>query len=201
VTRRAPAGKVNRTTRANASARSAPARQPDVLPKLDRWLWLVWPGLLAATALAYFPVWHGGMLWDDDGHMTPPDLRPLAGLWRIWFVIGATQQYYPLTHSVFWVLHRLTGDDTLGYHLVNIGLHATSAFLAVLILRAAGGTGGGAGRCHLRAASDRGRVGGVDERAQEHAFGRVRAGRPSWRIWSSIVAAGGRRMSWRPPCS
>jgi Flp pilus assembly protein TadD len=135
VSRRAPAGKVNRSTRAKAYARSAPARQPDVLPTPDRWLWLVWPGLLAATALAYFPVWHGGMLWDDEGHITPPDLRSLAGLWRIWFVIGATQQYYPLTHSVFWVLHRLIGDDTLGYHLVNIGLHATSAFLFVLILR------------------------------------------------------------------
>ena len=33
---------------------------------------------------------------------------------------GATQQYYPLLHSAFWLEHKLWGDATLGYHLVNI---------------------------------------------------------------------------------
>jgi tetratricopeptide (TPR) repeat protein len=75
------------------------------------------------------------MLWDDDGHLTRPDLRPLSGLWRIWFDIGATQQYYPVVHSAFWIMARLWGDHTLGYHLVNIVLHATSAALLVVILR------------------------------------------------------------------
>ncbi len=49
--------------------------------------------------------------------------------------MGATQQYYPLLHSAFWVEHKLWGDATLGYHLVNILLHAAAAVLVALILR------------------------------------------------------------------
>jgi tetratricopeptide (TPR) repeat protein len=40
-----------------------------------------------------------------------------------------------LVHSVFWVEHRLWGDSTVGYHLINILLHAFSALLLVRILR------------------------------------------------------------------
>jgi len=100
--------------------------------------WGVWVLLLAlmlATLAAYHPAWHGSMLWDDDRHITRSDLRSTEGLWRIWFDLGATQQYYPLTHSAFWVQHKLWGDDTLGYHLVNIVLHALAAFLVAVVLR------------------------------------------------------------------
>ena len=40
-----------------------------------------------------------------------------------------------MVHSVFWVEHKLWGDATLGYHLVNILLHAFSALLLLKILR------------------------------------------------------------------
>lgn len=91
--------------------------------------------LVLATALAYQPAWQGERLWDDDGHMTKVELRSLEGLGRIWTDIGATQQYYPVTHSVFWLQHRLWGDRTTGYHFLNILLHGCSAFLLVLVLR------------------------------------------------------------------
>jgi tetratricopeptide (TPR) repeat protein len=91
--------------------------------------------LLAATLVAYAPALRGSLLWDDDAHVTKPALRSLHGLWRIWFEVGATQQYYPLLHSAFWFEHRLWGDSVLGYHLVNVALHATAAWLLVLILR------------------------------------------------------------------
>jgi protein O-mannosyl-transferase len=96
------------------------------------WVWL---GISAVTLLAYFPVIKGGFIWDDDGHVTRPDLRSLHGLGRIWFELGATQQYYPVLHSAFWMEHRLWGDATVGYHLVNILLHATAAWLFALALR------------------------------------------------------------------
>src|SRR5262249_21005434 len=88
-----------------------------------------------ATLLAYWPALHGTLLWDDNAHLTRAELRPLHGLWRIWFEPGATQQYYPLLHSAFWIEHRLWGDAVLGYHLLNIALHAASAFMVVLLLR------------------------------------------------------------------
>jgi tetratricopeptide (TPR) repeat protein len=95
---------------------------------------LLGAALLLVTLAAYQPAWQGGMLWDDDAHLTATALQSRDGLRRIWFEIGATQQYYPVTHSAFWVQHTLWGDRTLGYHLVNIGLHATCAWLFGLIL-------------------------------------------------------------------
>ena len=91
--------------------------------------------IVAVTILAYLPAITGGMLWDDDAHITKPALQSLHGLWRIWFDIGATQQYYPLLHSAFWFEHRLWGDAAAGYHIVNILLHAASACLVVSIAR------------------------------------------------------------------
>ncbi|HVL68543.1 MAG TPA: tetratricopeptide repeat protein [Vicinamibacterales bacterium] len=91
-------------------------------------------GLLALAAAIYQPAWHGGLLWDDPAHITKPELRSLEGLWRIWFDLGATQQYYPLLHSAFWLQWQLWGDAVLGYHLVTIALHAVCAFLVASLL-------------------------------------------------------------------
>ncbi len=97
--------------------------------------WLKGVLLLAAVILVYQPVWHGKPLWDDDAHLTPPGLRSSQGLTHIWIEPGATQQYYPLVYSIFWVEYKLWGDTTLGYHLINILLHAFSALLLWKILR------------------------------------------------------------------
>jgi Flp pilus assembly protein TadD len=91
--------------------------------------------LVIATLLAYAPAWHGKPIWDDEPHIARPELHSLAGLLRTWIEPGATQQYYPLVYSVFWLEHRLWGDSTLGYHLLNILLHASSALLLIFILR------------------------------------------------------------------
>jgi len=91
--------------------------------------------LFIASFAAYQPAWNGKPIWDDDHHITMPSLRSLDGLWHIWTQLGATQQYYPITHSVFWFEYHLWGESTLGYHLVNILLHFISALLLVCILR------------------------------------------------------------------
>jgi tetratricopeptide (TPR) repeat protein len=98
-------------------------------------LWWTAALILGLALACYWPALRGGMVWDDDAHVTRPELRSTAGLRLIWSEPGATQQYYPLLHSAFWVEHRLWGDSTLGYHLANVLLHAAGAFLLVLVLR------------------------------------------------------------------
>jgi tetratricopeptide (TPR) repeat protein len=100
-----------------------------------RWDWLWALLLIIVTMLAYFPAWNGTPVWDDNAHLTKPELRSLEGLARIWTQPGATQQYYPMVHTLFWVEHRLWGDWNTGYHLLNILLHCASALLLVRILR------------------------------------------------------------------
>ena len=91
--------------------------------------------IFAVTLLAYLPAMRGGFLWDDDFHVTQPDLQSVDGLRRIWCEMGATQQYYPLLHTAFWVEHRLWGDSVVGYHLANILLHAAAACLVMALVR------------------------------------------------------------------
>jgi tetratricopeptide (TPR) repeat protein len=77
-------------------------------------------------------------LWDDDAHVTRADLRSATGLGRIWAEVGATPQYYPLLHSAFWLEYRLFKDNPVGYHAINLGLHATNALLLGWLVRQLG---------------------------------------------------------------
>jgi len=101
----------------------------------DRLTWLFAVPLVLAVLLAYAPVWRGQPIWDDDAHMTRPELRSLGGLWRIWFEPGATQQYYPLTWTSFWIDYHLWGLAPFMYHAENILLHGINAVLVWRILR------------------------------------------------------------------
>ena len=47
--------------------------------------------LLLVTLVTYLPALHGKFIWDDDAHVTVPELRSLTGLWRIWSDPRATQ--------------------------------------------------------------------------------------------------------------
>lgn len=111
-------------------SRARPAVSPPVAPATGgpspAWICAL---IFFASLLVYLPALNGGFLWDDNAHVTPPGLRSLAGLFSIWFEVGVTQQYYPLLHSAFWLEHRLWGEATLGYHLINVLLHATTACL------------------------------------------------------------------------
>src|SRR5512133_3195995 len=92
--------------------------------------------LFAVTFLTYLPVTVAGFIWNDRDYVTAPALRSLDGLRRIWFEIGATEQFYPVLHSFFWLQHRLWGNAAAGYHITNILLHAGSAcVLAAILLR------------------------------------------------------------------
>lgn len=94
-----------------------------------------WLGMFAVVALVYGPVLRAGFIWNDSDYVTAPALRSLAGLWRIWTQVGATEQYYPVLHSWFWLQQWFFGDAATGYHVVNVALHAFAAGLFALVLR------------------------------------------------------------------
>ncbi len=88
--------------------------------------------------VVYWPALRGTFVWDDTKHVTNRELQSLHGLWRIWSDLSATQQYYPVLHSAFWLEHRVWGNAVIGYHSVNMVLHALSACLLVLIAKKLG---------------------------------------------------------------
>ncbi len=104
--------------------------------KIDKKLLAGIVTIVAITFLFYARVWNNGFIWDDDSYITKNEtLKTLEGLKRIWIEPGATHQYYPLTFTVLWIEHKLWGYEPLGYHLVNVFLHALNAILIWFILR------------------------------------------------------------------
>jgi tetratricopeptide (TPR) repeat protein len=127
--------KTRRLKRSATRQNSGQAAQGNSAAQRSSAGWIPAFGLFLAILAVYWPALRGDLLWDDASHVTRPDLQSLHGLWRIWFDLGATQQYYPLLHTAFWLEHRIWGDTVLGYHLINIVLHAASALLVVRIMR------------------------------------------------------------------
>ncbi len=91
--------------------------------------WVLVLLLLAGAFLAYLPIWHAGFIWDDDAFLTEnPLIRLPGGLYRIWCTTAAPD-YFPVTSTALWLEWRLWGAKPLGYHLINVLLHAASALL------------------------------------------------------------------------
>jgi tetratricopeptide (TPR) repeat protein len=85
--------------------------------------------LILAGIWVFWPVFHGAKLWDDN--LDFPETRlafNLSGLAKVW--TGAIDlNYYPLKTTVQWIQWLLWGENTLGSHLTNVGLHVLSALL------------------------------------------------------------------------
>ena len=98
----------------------------------------IFAGILCLTLAAYLPAVFAGYVWDDDAWLTEnPLIRDTEGLGKIW-TTTQTLQYYPLLFTTFWVEYRIWGLDPMGFHIVNIVLHACNAFLVGLILKRLG---------------------------------------------------------------
>ena len=85
--------------------------------------------IILAGWWVFTPAFHGSWLWDDAAEIIGNPLRSdPAGLWKEWFA-PESPDYFPLKASVRWLQWRLWQDQTLGYHLTNVGLHLLSALL------------------------------------------------------------------------
>jgi tetratricopeptide (TPR) repeat protein len=95
--------------------------------------------LLVSLLFVYSPALRGDFIWDDDAYVTENQtLRTTAGLGRIWLEPRALPQYYPLVHTTFWAEYHLWGLNPLGYHIVNVLLHALNALLVWRLARTLG---------------------------------------------------------------
>ncbi len=80
-----------------------------------------------------------GFIWDDDVYVIGNEhLRTHNGLKQIWFNLDAEPQYYPMTHTTFWLEYHLWQLNPAGYHFDNILLHSINALLVWIIMAALG---------------------------------------------------------------
>ena len=85
--------------------------------------------------VTYAPVLTAGFIWDDEENVvTNGTLRTLDGLRQMWLVPQSIQQYYPLMYTSYWLEYHLWGLSPLGYHLVNVVLHAAAVLLVWRLL-------------------------------------------------------------------
>jgi hypothetical protein len=92
--------------------------------------------VVAATVVAYVPCLRGPFIWDDNAYVVENDMvRSEAGLARLWLEPRAYRmQYFPLTYTTLWADYQAFGEDTFGYHLENVLLHAANALLLWALL-------------------------------------------------------------------
>src|SRR5262245_49044395 len=116
------------------------SRPPATPPARPTPPWLAPLGLIALALLAHAGALAGGWIWDDPENVTrcAPVLASWDGLRTIWLDPTAIQQYYPIVHTTFWIEHKLWGLHPLGFHAVNLALHALDAFLVWRLLRRLG---------------------------------------------------------------
>lgn len=119
----------------------APINQiPKATDSIDRRGWLAGGAIVALTLLAYLPLIHAGFIWDDNYYVTKNTaLQSGEGLVRIWFAPrDVVPQYYPMTVTTFWMEYQMWGLRPLGFHIVNVLLHAGSAVVLWRLLRRLG---------------------------------------------------------------
>jgi hypothetical protein len=128
-------------------AAAADATAPDARPRISDTAWpTAWPLLLFAVFAAIdFAVYrgaiHGPFLSDDIGYIvTSPHTRELtaASVAAMLDPFGAANLYtanYAPVHLLLTALERnIFAGEVLGYHLVNIALHAINSVLLVALL-------------------------------------------------------------------
>jgi Tfp pilus assembly protein PilF len=98
---------------------------------------VMWAGILALiTITAYLPTLRNGFIWEDDDYVTNNlTLRSVKGLARLWLRPRDTPQYYPVVHTTFWIEYRLWQLSPVGFHTINMFLHASTAILLWQVLK------------------------------------------------------------------
>ena len=94
-------------------------------------------GLALLAVVVYLPACFGGFVSDDWIFVTEPLIRRLDGIVSIWLspsAIGREDHYWPVVYTSFWLEHKLWGFNPVGYHAVNVALHALNSLLVWRLL-------------------------------------------------------------------
>ncbi len=102
--------------------------------------WVFGLFIIIATLTVYFPVCHPvtdsaptidkpGFVWDDDVLLTGNPLIKSPHGWYQFWLTTKTPDYFPIMSSFFWAEWRIWGMNPVGYHIVNVLLHALNAIL------------------------------------------------------------------------
>ncbi len=92
--------------------------------------------LALLVALVFAGSLAGGFIWDDDRNVTANgNMQGLAGLVNIWTAPHTSQQYYPLTHTTFWLQAQIFGMRPAPFRALNVLLQAAAAVLLWRVLR------------------------------------------------------------------
>ncbi|MGN6369972.1 MAG: tetratricopeptide repeat protein [Phycisphaerae bacterium] len=96
--------------------------------------------LVLAAVVPFLPAVRGGFVWDDEAVHVGVVER--VGNPLVFFVPGGGEaegrvsgNYYPVSMVGFWVESRVFGKWVVGYHVVNLVLHAGNVLLVWGILR------------------------------------------------------------------
>lgn len=99
---------------------------------------LIAAGLVALVFACYLPALRADFVWDDLAITLNPLLRSPSGIGSIWAnpkLNVREEHYWPVVYSVLWLGWRLWGGAALGYHLLNLVLHAANVLVLWGILR------------------------------------------------------------------
>jgi hypothetical protein len=89
---------------------------------------LVFALLLLVALAAYRPILNNTLLGDDFAEIKRLYQIPATELWRL-FSVDVPSFVRPVPYFMYWFQYRFFGLDALPSHLINVGLHAGSAFL------------------------------------------------------------------------
>lgn len=87
--------------------------------------------VLVLAAIVHSPALSGEWLWDDNSLIAKVTLS----LGEIWFRPGALAEYYPVTHTTYWVERTLFGNSPFVAHLSNLLIFLGIGYFLFAILK------------------------------------------------------------------
>lgn len=104
-----------------------------------RKLFLFSVSIIILTGGVYAQALFNGFIWEDHERIVNnATLINVDGLNRIWTDFKATYQYYPLTHTAFWLQYQIFQTNPAGYHFINVLLHALNGIVLYVLLQRLG---------------------------------------------------------------